>query len=385
MDDGAQTRAALGRVVTIAGEGAVLGGEGEAIARLVGRNQAAGPAGPVSVHRVPMRGGPIGLRLVGRIQLTIASRLMRASGFRPIGPQTSRRVTAASRRYAVGMATIAAARPQLERRARLLAWGGNAWHVVEFAIAVGAGIAASSVALVAFGIDSLIEVAAGGVILWLFSGGRGASAAAERQAQQIIAFSFYALAVYVVIASVRSFTGTHPEASSVGIGLALVTAPTMPLLARAKRRVGRQLGSRATESEGQQNMICAYLSIALLARTRRERGVRVVVGRPAGRPRDRRRRRARGSRGMARRDLRRLLLIVQPLVLTSSRYRTATTNSSTPSRCFRSNVLRVGRNCVCASTPPAGLAGDRTNLAQPAGDEWTTTAETTPRPRGHSI
>ena len=162
------------------------------------------------------------------------------------------------------MATIAAARPQLERRARLLAWGGNAWHVVEFAIAVGAGIAASSIALVAFGIDSLIEVAAGGVILWLFSGGRGASPAAERQAQQIIAFSFYALAAYVVIESVRSFTGTHPGASYVGIGLALVTAPTMPLLARAKRRVGRQLGSRATESEGQQNMICAYLSIALL-------------------------------------------------------------------------------------------------------------------------
>jgi divalent metal cation (Fe/Co/Zn/Cd) transporter len=162
------------------------------------------------------------------------------------------------------MATIAAERPQLERRARRLALGANAWHVVEFAIAVGAGVAASSVALVAFGIDSLIEVAAGGVILWLFSGGRGESHAAERRAQQIIALSFYALAVYVVIASINALTGTHPEASYVGIGLALVTAPTMPLLARAKRRVGRQLGSRATESEGQQNMICAYLSIALL-------------------------------------------------------------------------------------------------------------------------
>jgi len=146
------------------------------------------------------------------------------------------------------MATIAADRPQLERRARLLAWGGNTWHLVEFAIAVGAGIAASSVALVAFGIDSLIEVAAGGVIIWLFSGGRGESDSAERRAQQVIAVSFYALAVYVVVASVRSFAGSHPDASYVGIGLALVTAPTMPLLARAKRRVGRQLGSRATES-----------------------------------------------------------------------------------------------------------------------------------------
>jgi divalent metal cation (Fe/Co/Zn/Cd) transporter len=162
------------------------------------------------------------------------------------------------------MATVAETRPELERRARLLAWGGNCWHLVEFAIAVGAGVAASSVALVAFGIDSMIEFAAGGVVLWLFSGGRGESEAAERRAQQMIAVSFYGLAAYVVVESVRAFTGTHPHASYVGIGLALVTAPMMPLLARAKRRVGRQLGSRATESEGQQNMVCAYLSIALL-------------------------------------------------------------------------------------------------------------------------
>jgi divalent metal cation (Fe/Co/Zn/Cd) transporter len=162
------------------------------------------------------------------------------------------------------MATVVLDRPRLERRARRLAWGANVWHLVEFAIAVGAGVAASSVALVAFGIDSLIEVAAGGVIVWLFSGGRGESEAAERRAQQIIAASFFGLAVYVVVESVRAFTGVHPEASYVGIGLALVTAPTMPILARAKKRVGRQLRSRATESEGQQNMICAYLSIALL-------------------------------------------------------------------------------------------------------------------------
>jgi len=162
------------------------------------------------------------------------------------------------------MAIVTADRVELERRARLLAWGGNGWHLIEFAIAVGAGIAASSVALVAFGIDSLIEFAAGGVVLWLFSGGRGESEVAERRAQQLIAGSFYALAIFVIVESVRAFTGAHPEASTVGIGLALVTAPTMPLLARAKRRVGRQLGSRATESEGQQNMICAYLSVALL-------------------------------------------------------------------------------------------------------------------------
>jgi divalent metal cation (Fe/Co/Zn/Cd) transporter len=162
------------------------------------------------------------------------------------------------------MATLAQPRGELERRARRLAWGGNAWHVVEFAIAIGAGIAATSVALVAFGIDSLIEFAAGGVILWLFSGGRGASEAAERRAQQIIAVSFFALAVYVLLESVRAFAGTHPDTSWIGIGLATVTAPTMPLLARAKRRVGQRLKSSATVSESGQNMMCAYLSVTLL-------------------------------------------------------------------------------------------------------------------------
>lgn len=157
------------------------------------------------------------------------------------------------------------ARERLQRRARLLAWGGNAWHVVEFAIAVGAGIAASSIALVGFGIDSLIEVLAGSVVVWLFTGRRLHSETAERRAQQVIGVSFFLLAAYIAIEALRTFTGTHhPETSWIGIALALITAPTMPLLARAKRRVGHQLGSAATVSESAQNMLCAYLSIALL-------------------------------------------------------------------------------------------------------------------------
>src|SRR5204862_6145534 len=157
-------------------------------------------------------------------------------------------------------------RAALERRARLLAWGGNAWHIVEFAIAVGAGIAASSVALVGFGIDSVIEALAGGVIVWLFSGGRGTSHLAERRAQQLVAASYALLVAYIGVEATRDLLGSHhPEVSWVGIGLAACTAPTMPLLARAKRRVGQRLGSSATVSEAAQNQICAYLSIALLA------------------------------------------------------------------------------------------------------------------------
>src|SRR5439155_21586699 len=96
-----------------------------------------------------------------------------------------------------------AERARLERRARLLAWSGNAWHVVEFSIAVGAGIAAGSIALIGFGADSLVEALAGTVIVWLFTGGGGASETAERRAPQLIAASFFILAAYVTVESVR--------------------------------------------------------------------------------------------------------------------------------------------------------------------------------------
>jgi divalent metal cation (Fe/Co/Zn/Cd) transporter len=156
-------------------------------------------------------------------------------------------------------------RERLEQRAWMLAWGGNAWHLIEFAVAIAAGIAAGSVALIGFGADSLIEVLAGSVVVWPFTGRRRNSHTAERRAQQLIAISFYVLAAYVLVESGRDLIGGHePGVSWVGVGLAAVTAPTMPLLARAKRHVGRKLNSSATVSEASQNMICAYLSIALL-------------------------------------------------------------------------------------------------------------------------
>lgn len=156
-------------------------------------------------------------------------------------------------------------RLELERRARLLAWSGIGWHVVEFGIALGAGLAAGSIALIGFGADSLIEASAGLVVIWLFTGARLKSHTAERRAQQLIAGSFFILAAYVGVEGIRDLLGAHhASASWIGVGLAAVTAPTMPLLARAKRRLGQELNSSATVKEGAQNMLCAYLSIALL-------------------------------------------------------------------------------------------------------------------------
>src|SRR3954451_10551186 len=158
-----------------------------------------------------------------------------------------------------------AEREGLVRRTRMLAWVGLGWHLVEAGVAIAAGIVAGSVALVGFGADSVIEAAAGLVVLWLMAGARSASARAERRAQQMIAASFVVLAGYVGVEALRDLVGGHhPDASWVGIGLSIVTLATMPPLAAAKRRVGQELGSSATTSGTRHTMLCASLSAALL-------------------------------------------------------------------------------------------------------------------------
>jgi divalent metal cation (Fe/Co/Zn/Cd) transporter len=154
---------------------------------------------------------------------------------------------------------------QLVHRARQLAWLGIGWHVAEAAIAIAAGLAATSIALIGFGADSMVESVAGLIVVWRFAETRQDSERAEQRAQRLIGASFGVIGVYVAIEAVRALlVGTHPEASWVGIGLAAITLITMPLLAKAKARVGDQLHSSATVSEGRQNLLCAYLSAGLL-------------------------------------------------------------------------------------------------------------------------
>jgi len=156
-------------------------------------------------------------------------------------------------------------RNRLVARARFLAWLGIGWHGVEAALAIAAGIAAGSIALVGFGADSVVESVAGFVLIWRFGATRHASEAAEQRAYRLIAVSFYVIAAYVAVEAIRQFVGgSHPETSWVGIGLAAVTLATMPPLARAKAKVAEQLASAATRAEGRQNMLCAYLSAGLL-------------------------------------------------------------------------------------------------------------------------
>jgi divalent metal cation (Fe/Co/Zn/Cd) transporter len=156
-------------------------------------------------------------------------------------------------------------RESLVRKARFLARLGLAWHGVEAAIAIVAGIVAGSIALIGFGADSLIEMLAGGVLLWRFAGDRAAADEAEHPAHRLIAVTFWLIAMYIGVEAIRTLVqGDHPEVSWVGIGLSVFTLATMPPLAAAKARVGERLHSSAVTSEGRQTALCAYLSAALL-------------------------------------------------------------------------------------------------------------------------
>lgn len=154
---------------------------------------------------------------------------------------------------------------ELAARARMLSWLSMAVITAEAVVGIVAGLIAGSIALVAFGLDSVIEGLASGIIIWRFTGHRTFSQAAEDRAQRLVAIQFFLLAPYVAFESVRALAGAaHPDPSYVGIALAIMSAITMPLLGRAKQRIAVELGSSATAGEGRQNMLCAYLAGALL-------------------------------------------------------------------------------------------------------------------------
>ena len=155
------------------------------------------------------------------------------------------------------------ARVRLGRRAQLLAGASVAYNMVEAVVAVTAGLVAGSVALVGFGLDSVVEVSSGLVILWQFR--HPLPESRERQALRLMALSFFALAGYVGFESVRAVLTDHdPEASPIGIGLAALSLLVMPFLSWAQRRTGKDLGSNAVVADSTQTLLCTYLSAVLL-------------------------------------------------------------------------------------------------------------------------
>jgi divalent metal cation (Fe/Co/Zn/Cd) transporter len=154
-------------------------------------------------------------------------------------------------------------RRRLSRRAQLLAGASVTYNVAEAAVAVSAGLAAGSVALVGFGLDSVVEVSSGLIILWQFR--HRLPESRERQALRLLAYSFFALAAYVTFESARTLiTGADPDTSRVGIGLAIASLIVMPFLSWAQRRTGKALGSNAVVADSTQTLLCTYLSAVLL-------------------------------------------------------------------------------------------------------------------------
>src|SRR3954454_17873985 len=151
------------------------------------------------------------------------------------------------------------------KRVKFLSWLSLAWMGAEGTIAIVAGILASSIALVGFGIDSAIEGFASGIIIWRFTGHRMHSHAAEERAQKLVAIQFFLLAPYVAVEAVHKLiTAEHPGTSWLGMALTASSVIGMPLLGAAKVRLAHRLGSAATKGEGNQNLLCAYLAGAVL-------------------------------------------------------------------------------------------------------------------------
>ncbi len=158
------------------------------------------------------------------------------------------------------MSVLAVDRRQvLNRRNRWFLAATISYNVIEAGVAIAAGTAASSVALIGFGLDSVVEVLSAAAVAWQFAGRDPEKR--EKPALRVVAFSFFALAAYLIVTSGLKFLGTdEPVDSPVGLGLTAVSLLIMPLLSYGQRRTGRELGSRSAVADSKQTLLCTYLS-----------------------------------------------------------------------------------------------------------------------------
>jgi len=166
----------------------------------------------------------------------------------------------------------AATRARLLTRGLRLEYVTVGWNIAEGVIAVGAGLAAGSIALIGFGVDSFVETISGAILLWRLRAEAGGGAneerieQVERRAERLVGVSFAILAAYVAFEAVRTLAAQdRPDASPVGIVLTAVSIGAMLWLARAKRETGEALASRALIADSRQTYACWYLSVTTLA------------------------------------------------------------------------------------------------------------------------
>ena len=151
----------------------------------------------------------------------------------------------------------------LARRVRWMVAATITYNVIEAIIAITAGTIASSTALIGFGLDSVIEVASAAAVAWQFAGRDPETR--EKVALRIIAVSFFVLAGYVTVESVRALLGgAEAQHSTIGLILAASSLVIMPVLSYVQRRAGRELGSRSAVADSKQTLLCTYLSAVVL-------------------------------------------------------------------------------------------------------------------------
>jgi divalent metal cation (Fe/Co/Zn/Cd) transporter len=174
----------------------------------------------------------------------------------------------------VELPLIAPAQPEVQhdagwlraaRTAVWLSWASLAYMAVEGGVGVWQGLAAGSIALTGWGLASFIEGVASVIVVWRFTGSRTLSGSAEHRAQRLVALSFFVLAPYVLVESVKTLIDRgHAEITVIGMALTATSVVLMPLLGRAKHRLARRLDSGATAGEGTQNILCGAQAAAVL-------------------------------------------------------------------------------------------------------------------------
>lgn len=158
-------------------------------------------------------------------------------------------------------------RAALARQGRRLEYFTIGWNCLEGLVAISAGVIAGSISLTGFGVDSFVEVTSGAAVLWRMTADADACQRERREriALRVVGLCFLTLAAYVAVEAFRDLLShTAAERSTIGIALACVSLVVMPLLSRAKRRVGRAMGSGAMQADATQTAFCSYLSAILL-------------------------------------------------------------------------------------------------------------------------
>ena len=164
----------------------------------------------------------------------------------------------------------------IRRKALILVWIGEVWNVFEAAIALWSAWVASSVALLAFGLDSLIELFAGAVLIWRFQRETSDESSAERKALRLVGVTFFMLSAFIIFQSITTLLGyfSQPQPSFVGIFITISSAVLMTILFVFKSNIAGKLGSRALRAEAYESLFCDLQDLVVLAGL----GLNVLLG-----------------------------------------------------------------------------------------------------------